>query len=444
MKELRLQVVSGALKGRSFDVDHSMAMLGRSASSDLRLHPYDDRQVSSRHAMLVLEDDQWFVRDLDSRNGTFVNGQRIGDDTPVGDGDVIGLGRDGPRLRLVLRHRPSASAPDEESPTQTTKLRAARAEPLVGAARQGARRPWLVSAALFLLIAIGGVGFWTSGERRRTEWEGERAALLLRLDTVLAANARAEALLEGQVSGLADSLRRTGMTVSALVEELETVSRNADVEADVDQRDALRRQLEEALAGLSELQLAASLDWSPIRERVTSALARVFVERESGEMESGTAFSVGADGTMVTAGHLVVGPDGSDPPIRIAVQLSGTYRVLPAELITVAPEDDLAVLRVPGIGADIGFLEMNERLDSVAPGQPVVMMGFPLQRAASGEDASPTAARPLSSAGVLQGITDERSRPARLVILYSRFRIESQRTRGRPPISPYHSPISRA
>ena len=68
-------------------------------------------------------------------------------------------------------------------------------------------------------------------------------------------------------------------------------------------------------------------------------------------MESGTAFSVGADGTMVTAGHLVVGPDGSDPPMRIAVQFSGTYRVLPAELIAVAPEDDLAILRVPGIGA---------------------------------------------------------------------------------------------
>ena len=124
-------------------------------------------------------------------------------------------------------------------------------------------------------------------------------------------------------------------------------------------------------------------------------------------MESGTAFSVGADGTMITAGHLVVGPDGSDPPMRIAVQFSGTYRVLPAELIAVAPEDDLAILRVPGIGADIGFLEMNQRLDSVQPGQAVVLMGFPLQQAASSEEASPTAARPLASAGVIQGITDE-------------------------------------
>ena len=51
---------------------------------------------------------------------------------------------------------------------------------------------------------------------------------------------------------------------------------------------------------------------------------------------------------------------------------------------------------------------MNQRLDSVPPGQAVVLMGFPLQPAASSEEASPTAARPLASAGVLQGITDER------------------------------------
>ena len=89
------------------------------------------------------------------------------------------------------------------------------------------------------------------------------------------------------------------------------------------------------------------------------------------------------------------------------MQFGGTDRLLPAELITVAPEDDLAIFRVPGMGAEIGFLEMNQRLDSVPPGQAVVLMGFPLQQAAASEEASPTAARPLASAGVLQGITDE-------------------------------------
>jgi len=421
LKQLELQVLSGALAGRIFEVGHTTAILGRSSDSDLRLHPYEDRQVSSLHAMLVFGDDQWLVRDLDSRNGTFVNERRIEDDTPVGDGDVIRLGHDGPQLRLVLVLRHGTSGSTEETPTLTTAFRAGTdeprptdelrstdeprptAEPRPGSANQGARRTWLVSLALLVLIAVGGVGLWTRAERNRTEWERERAALLLRLDSVLAENATAAALFEGRVSGLADSLRRPSLTVSTLVEELETISDNANVE----QRDVLERQLEQALAGLAELRLAANLDWSPIRERATSALARVFVERESGEMESGTAFSVGGDGMMVTSGHLVVGPDGSDPPRRIVVQFAGTDRVLPAELITVAPEDDLAIFRVPGMGTEIGFLEMNQRLDSVQPGQAVVLMGFPLQQAASSEEASPTAARPLASAGVIQGITDE-------------------------------------
>ena len=362
--------------------------------------------------MLVLENDQWLVRDLDSLNGTFVNGHEIGEDTPVGDGDVIRLGHNGPRLRLVLPRGSRASALFEEAAMPPTEVRAATAEPPAGPAagppprraREGVPRRWLVSAALFVLVAAGGVGLWAYQERGRMEWEREKTALLLRMDSVLDANATAEALFEGQLTELADSLRRSSRTVSALVAELETTSRNADIE----RREALQSELEEALAGQAELRLVASFDWAPIRERATSALARVFVERESGDLESGTAFSVGDDGTMVTSGHLVVGADGSDPPRRIAVQFAEADEVLPAEFIASAPEDDLAVIRVPGRGSEIGLLRMNQRLDSVQSGQPVILVGFPLQQAVSTEDASPTAARPLAWAGVLQGITSGR------------------------------------
>jgi ABC-type multidrug transport system ATPase subunit len=48
--------------------------------------------VSSRHAILEPVDDGWQIRDLGSTNGTFVDGRRIDAPTPVGSGDVIGLG----------------------------------------------------------------------------------------------------------------------------------------------------------------------------------------------------------------------------------------------------------------------------------------------------------------------------------------------------------------
>jgi ABC-type multidrug transport system ATPase subunit/pSer/pThr/pTyr-binding forkhead associated (FHA) protein len=64
-------------------------MIGRSPVCDVvLLLP----MVSSRHAILEPVDDGWQIRDLGSTNGTFVEGRRIDGPTPVGTGDVIGLG----------------------------------------------------------------------------------------------------------------------------------------------------------------------------------------------------------------------------------------------------------------------------------------------------------------------------------------------------------------
>src|SRR2546430_11732123 len=52
--------------------------------------------VSSRHAGIVRHGASFVLRDLGSTNGTFVNGARISADVVLADGDVIGLGRNGP------------------------------------------------------------------------------------------------------------------------------------------------------------------------------------------------------------------------------------------------------------------------------------------------------------------------------------------------------------
>lgn len=48
--------------------------------------------ISGLHAEFVSGPDSLFLRDLNSSNGTFVNGRRIHTDTPLGDGDVIHFG----------------------------------------------------------------------------------------------------------------------------------------------------------------------------------------------------------------------------------------------------------------------------------------------------------------------------------------------------------------
>jgi pSer/pThr/pTyr-binding forkhead associated (FHA) protein len=48
--------------------------------------------VSARHCQFDREGEGWTVIDLGSKNGTFVNGRRVSDPTPVRRGDVVQFG----------------------------------------------------------------------------------------------------------------------------------------------------------------------------------------------------------------------------------------------------------------------------------------------------------------------------------------------------------------
>jgi hypothetical protein len=76
--------------------------VGTLASNDMVV---DGDGVSRVHAVFERFGDTWCVRDLGSRNGTFVNGGRIIGDRPLHAGDEILLGR----LRLLFRGPPSGA-----------------------------------------------------------------------------------------------------------------------------------------------------------------------------------------------------------------------------------------------------------------------------------------------------------------------------------------------
>lgn len=89
-------------------------LLGRSSTCTIRL---SDARVSGEHARITWRRDRWEIRDLGSRNGTFVNGVRLehGSSVILARGDSVSLGTpDGPH---VLRDAspPVALARDLES-----------------------------------------------------------------------------------------------------------------------------------------------------------------------------------------------------------------------------------------------------------------------------------------------------------------------------------------
>ncbi len=76
----RLVIVSGAKEGLELPLSSEPLTIGRSSDSGLVIR---DDYTSTHHARLMLWDDVWMIQDLDSTNGTFIDGNRVSVPTPV-------------------------------------------------------------------------------------------------------------------------------------------------------------------------------------------------------------------------------------------------------------------------------------------------------------------------------------------------------------------------
>jgi serine phosphatase RsbU (regulator of sigma subunit)/pSer/pThr/pTyr-binding forkhead associated (FHA) protein len=81
-----LQLVKGALPGTRFVLSGDRAVIGRSAECEV---PLDVPAVSRKHAAILRDRGQFFVVDLNSRNGTFLNDAKIVERTALRDGDYL-------------------------------------------------------------------------------------------------------------------------------------------------------------------------------------------------------------------------------------------------------------------------------------------------------------------------------------------------------------------
>jgi two-component system cell cycle response regulator len=83
-----LIVLAGESLGQMFRVDQSEILIGRAADTSIRLR---DDGVSRHHARIVQRDGGLCIEDLESANGTLVNGQRVRS-AVLRDGDKIQVG----------------------------------------------------------------------------------------------------------------------------------------------------------------------------------------------------------------------------------------------------------------------------------------------------------------------------------------------------------------
>jgi len=84
-----LEIVRGHFSGASFAVDRPVCAIGRGVQNDVRI---PDESVSANHATLLRKGTSWFVVDLRSANGTFVDGSRVAGERQISSGSRLKLG----------------------------------------------------------------------------------------------------------------------------------------------------------------------------------------------------------------------------------------------------------------------------------------------------------------------------------------------------------------
>jgi pSer/pThr/pTyr-binding forkhead associated (FHA) protein len=85
-----LIVTAGALAGTRIALDGRPIMIGRADDSTLVL---DDDYASTRHARISQSGDDWYVEDLGSTNGTYLDRNKVSGPTRVPIGTPIRIGK---------------------------------------------------------------------------------------------------------------------------------------------------------------------------------------------------------------------------------------------------------------------------------------------------------------------------------------------------------------
>ncbi len=84
-----LLTLKGPNVGKQYALAAAHTVLGRQADADICL---ESQAVSRHHARILSENGNYYVEDLHSSNGTFMNGKRIRDRVPFAEDDMLQIG----------------------------------------------------------------------------------------------------------------------------------------------------------------------------------------------------------------------------------------------------------------------------------------------------------------------------------------------------------------
>jgi len=366
------RILSGGRAGHREVFEKAYIGLGRHPQSDLHFDPDKDIDASTRHAAVVKSGDHWVLRDVGSRNGTFVNGHRITADYDLKPGDRMRFGPNGPEVEFqVVADGAEQVVPAVHAPANAAPLRATKD---AGPHRPAPAKPATPST--------------TSVLRAQVSQQATRYRTSLVVLAVVVVAAVVVVLWQGRTAK--EQVASIGTQLDSMSKELVTL-RGAQARSD-SEASALRAQLavEHDPARVASLQqqyaavqtqrrsitVAQGVDWAAINRANERAVAMVYVKFPDDSVFTGTGFGVTASGLLLTNKHVVQDHEGRSP-VMVAVQFSGTTSVLRAIVERLSPDADIATIQItdPGTFPVVHGLKPDSVPSSV--GDPIALLGYP-------------------------------------------------------------------
>lgn len=447
-----------AATGKRYEARGTRIRMGR--GSECEVQPVEAGQsetiVSRVHAELTVGPSGGLVlRDAESKNGTYLNGERITRAMPVRLGDKIMLGQGGP----VLLVEGMGTAPLKAVPRPPIGQKTVIG--LIGQALAKARRPtdfmraiaqevgknagrkmrWLTSLVLVLVFLLGGAVYgvyWllsrqaehteqalrsaedsarAESERLRRELAEARAAAapaaqvdLLRsqLEAAQARTTQLQAALDraqralGEQLAVGESRREEAQRdLQRMREQLAAAERRAPSQGLID---SLRRAV--AAAEIQTATLDAKMrairgtDFAGMAQQNQGAVGLITVAL-GGSYYDGTGFIISPDGYMLTNWHVVADSTHAQPD-TVWVTMADQSLARFADVVATSNERDIAVIKIRSYQGP-SLTGIDWKGTKARQGEPAALIGYPAGSGFARDRGS--LVRTSMTAGILSRVT---------------------------------------
>jgi len=158
----RLVAQSPEFTGKSFDLSGAEITVGRVPDNKIQI---EHASVSGHHAVFKLDAQDYVIKDLDSTNGTRINGERI-TEQKLRRNDILRLGN------IELIYDSEHAPPGQPMPSPSARINLAEcashgrppefvnASPIVKRVKGSVDRTWKLILTVLVILAVAGMAYF--------------------------------------------------------------------------------------------------------------------------------------------------------------------------------------------------------------------------------------------------------------------------------------------